>query len=150
LSNGAVTIQNRHLSIVKGDGRTDWERDLEAPNVLMSSPMLRYQNKDEVLAKSAFNDNRHPRSCLCLTNDQRLLLVVVDGRSSSAFGMSLAELNFLTKQLNCHTTLNLDGGGSTTLYVRGQPFNGVVNCPTDNKIFDHEGERLVSNIFYVK
>ncbi|MBK6976398.1 MAG: phosphodiester glycosidase family protein [Cytophagaceae bacterium] len=29
--------------------------------------------------------------------------------------------------------MNFDGGGSTTMYIKGQPENGVVNYPSDNK-----------------
>jgi hypothetical protein len=36
------------------------------------------------------------------------------------------------------------------MWVSGKPFNGVVNMPCDNKKFDHEGERKVSDIFIIK
>nr|MCU0326223.1 phosphodiester glycosidase family protein [Spirosomataceae bacterium] len=89
-------------------------------------------------------------TCLCITNDSKLLLITVDGRSNQAYGMNLHELTFLTQKLNCKNAINLDGGGSTTMYIAEQPFNGVVNYPSDNKLFDHEGERSVSNIIYIK
>ena len=41
--------------------------------------------------------------------------------------------------------LNLDGGGSSTLWVRGESAGGFVSCPCDNKTFDHQGERAVAN-----
>lgn len=44
---------------------------------------------------------------------------------------------------------SLDGGGSATLWVRGQPDRGVVNYPSDNKAYDHKGERPVSNAIAV-
>ena len=47
----------------------------------------------------------------------------------------------LAKALNCKDAINFDGGGSTTMYIQNQPENGVVNYPSDNKIFDHAGER---------
>jgi exopolysaccharide biosynthesis protein len=46
--------------------------------------------------------------------------------------------------------MNLDGGGSTTMYIKKQSDNGVVNYPSDNKQFDHYGERKVANIIYIK
>jgi exopolysaccharide biosynthesis protein len=46
--------------------------------------------------------------------------------------------------------MNLDGGGSSTLYIRNATDNGVVNYPSDNKKFDHEGQRSVANIIYLK
>jgi len=45
--------------------------------------------------------------------------------------------------------MNLDGGGSSTLYVNGATETGVVNHPSDNKKFDHLGQRPVANIIYV-
>ena len=45
--------------------------------------------------------------------------------------------------------LNLDGGGSTTLWLSGASDNGVVNYPCDNGRFDHAGERKVPNILYI-
>jgi exopolysaccharide biosynthesis protein len=61
--------------------------------------------------------------------------------------MNLHELTFLTRQFGCTSALNLDGGGSTTLWIKGK---GVVNYPCDNKKFDHEGERSVSNALILK
>lgn len=149
-SQSAITIQNNKIEIIEGNGITGWETKLSADNVLLSGPLLLKNNQKITLPKNAFNDNRHPRTCLCVTNDSKLLLITVDGRSNQAYGMNLHELTFLTKQLNCRDAINLDGGGSTTMYIAGQPFNGVVNYPSDNKLFDHEGERSVSNIFYIK
>jgi exopolysaccharide biosynthesis protein len=146
----AVTIHKNKLKIIKGKSEIGWERGLKEANVLLTGPLLRLNNVSEILPKTPFNDNRHPRTCACVTNDKKLLLITVDGRSSEAFGMTLAELAYLTKILNCKDAINFDGGGSTTLYIKGQPENGVVNYPSDNKLFDHAGERSVSNIFYLK
>lgn len=146
----AITIDHNKVKIIKGQDKSGWEKLLKAENVLLTGPLLRYNNNTEILAKNAFNDNRHPRTCACITNDKKLLLITVDGRSKESYGMSLTELSYLTKILNCKDAINLDGGGSTTMYIKGQHENGVVNYPTDNKLFDHAGERSVSNIFYVK
>lgn len=149
-SQAAVTIHQNQINIVKGNGSANWELALSADNVLLSGPLLILDNQNLHLPKNAFNDNRHPRTCICITNDSKLLLITVDGRSNQAYGMNLNELTFLARQLNCRNAINLDGGGSTTMYVAGQSFDGVVNYPSDNKVFDHEGERSVSNIFYIK
>ena len=146
----AITIHHNKVKIIKGQEKTGWEKQINAENVLLTGPLLRFNNSTEILPKNPFNDNRHPRTCACVTNDKKLLLITVDGRSSESFGMTLAELGYLSKILNCKDAINLDGGGSTTMYIKGQPENGVVNYPSDNKLFDHAGERSVSNIFYVK
>ena len=64
--------------------------------------------------------------------------------------MSMAELAKLARWLKAKDAINLDGGGSTTLWLSGQPGNGVVNYPSDNKQWDHAGERKVANVLLVK
>ncbi|MDZ7936442.1 MAG: phosphodiester glycosidase family protein [Emticicia sp.] len=145
-----VIIGKNMVNIIKGEQKAGWEKNLTEENVLLTGPLLMYNGVMEELAKTPFNDNRHPRTCACVTNDKKLLLITVDGRSAESFGMTLAELSTLAKALNCKDAINFDGGGSTTMYIKGQPESGVVNYPSDNKLFDHAGERPVSNIFYVK
>lgn len=143
----AVTIHKNKVKIIKGDPQTGWEKKLKEKNVLLTGPLLLLDGIKQPLEKTAFNDNRHPRTCACITNDKKLLLITVDGRSSQSYGMTLHELTNLAKALNCKDAINFDGGGSTTMYINHQPDNGVVNYPSDNKLFDHAGERAVSNIF---
>jgi len=64
--------------------------------------------------------------------------------------MTLSELSELMLLLRCRDAVNLDGGGSTTMWINGKPFNGIVNMPCDNKKFDHEGERAVSDILVIR
>jgi hypothetical protein len=72
---------------------------------------------------------RHPRTAVGLSADRHTLyLLVVDGRSSSSIGMTCAEEAALLRELGAHHALNLDGGGSSTLWIRSM---GVVNRPSD-------------------
>lgn len=145
----AVTIDDNDLKIIKGAMKLYWEKSLPQANVLVTGPLLIYNNEDQELRNNPFNNNRHPRTCACVTNDDDLLLITVDGRNAVAQGMTLHELTYLSKMLGCKDAVNLDGGGSTTMYIKGQPFDGVVNFPSDNKQFDHFGERAVSNILMI-
>lgn len=77
-----------------------------------------------------FSDSRHPRTAVGVTADGRLLLVTVDGRQPMSAGMTLLELARLMIQLGATDAINLDGGGSTTLAVRG---GLVVNSPSEGK-----------------
>lgn len=96
---------------------------------------------------SDFIATKHPRSAIVVTKDRRVLLVTVDGRSpGNAIGMSIPELAHLVKVLGGRTALNLDGGGSTTLYLDGH----VLNHPCDNRRFDHEGERRIPNMIFFR
>ena len=68
---------------------------------------------------------RNPRSAIGYTSDNNLVLVAVDGREGSSVGMTLFELANFMKSIGCVNAINLDGGGSTVMYIKGQ----VVNNP---------------------
>ena len=146
--NGAVYLMGRKVCIL------DWTRDIERNykgskgTVLAAGPiMLEDGHKaDWSECDDGFIETKHPRSAIYTTRDGKVVLLTVDGRSSgNAAGMSIPELMHLIRVLGGYDALNLDGGGSTTLWIEGA---GVVNYPCDNKKFDHEGERRVSNCIY--
>jgi hypothetical protein len=73
--------------------------------------------------------DRHPRTAAGLSEDEAtLFLAVIDGRSTLSAGATLNELAALLHELGAYRALNLDGGGSTTLFVEGE--GGVVNAPS--------------------
>jgi len=112
-------------------------------DIMVSGPMLIKDGKLVEPDSVAFNTTKHPRSAVGITPDYQLLLVTADGRhKDKAIGLSMKELGILMKALNCKNAMNLDGGGSTTLWLQDE---GVVNYPSDNKLFDHEGARTVAN-----
>lgn len=85
---------------------------------------------------SRFCSQRHPRSAVGFSEDGRtLILATVDGRSSRSVGATCAELAELMAELGAWQALNLDGGGSTGLYVGGR----IVTSPSDG------AERPVAN-----
>jgi hypothetical protein len=91
----------------------------------------------EFPASSSFCQTRHPRTLVGLTEDKKTFIAaVVDGRSTKSVGMTCTELGKLMKDLGAHDAMNLDGGGSTAMYVQGA---GVVNVPSDGT------ERIVAN-----
>ncbi len=91
-------------------------------------------------------DKRHPRTAVGLTSKRAVVLVTVDGRNERAAGMTLLELATTMRALGCQTAMNLDGGGSTTMWLRGR---GIVNYPCDNQRFDHGGARAVADVLCV-
>lgn len=68
---------------------------------------------------------RNPRSAIGYTRDNNLILVAVDGREGSSVGLTLSELAHFMQSLGCVNAINLDGGGSTVMYVNG----AIVNSP---------------------
>jgi exopolysaccharide biosynthesis protein len=149
-SDGALTIDGNKVKIIAADSAdANWADNLKAPNVMVSGPVLLTDGKPAKLSNASFNTLSHPRSAIGITSDNKLLLVAVDGRSESGSGMSLFSLTTLMQTLGARDAMNLDGGGSTALYVEDQTENGVVNHPSDNKKFDHNGERKVANAILV-
>jgi hypothetical protein len=71
---------------------------------------------------------RAPRTGVGITRTGDVLLVTVDGRRPKySVGMRLKRFARLFRSLGATWALNLDGGGSTTMAVRGR----VVNRPSD-------------------
>ena len=84
-----------------------------------------------------FVAGRNPRTLAGVTATGGLLLVTVDGRRPGySVGMGLPEAARLMRSLGARDALNLDGGGSTTMVIRGR----VVNRPSDRA-----GERAVGD-----
>jgi hypothetical protein len=89
-----------------------------------------------------FAEGRHPRTMIGTAADGTIWLVTVDGRQPQlSVGMSLVELRALAHRLGLVNALNLDGGGSTTMWVQGQ----VLNSPSDAT-----GPRKVSDALIVR
>ncbi len=70
-------------------------------------------------------DGRNPRTAIGYTKDNHLIMLTADGREGASIGLTLMELASLMKELGCVNAMNLDGGGSTVMYIKGQ----VVNKP---------------------
>lgn len=109
--------------------------------------------------------NTNPRTAMAKTEDNHILFIVVDGRRDGiSKGISAADLTtFLVNNFNPQYAINLDGGGSSTMCVKGQGDENthVVNYPCDNRTEakngapketngpDHAGERPRDTFFYV-
>jgi hypothetical protein len=89
-----------------------------------------------------FAEGRHPRTMIGNEPDGTIWLVIVDGRQPQlSVGMTLVELRALARRLGLVNALNLDGGGSSTMWVEGH----VVNSPSDAA-----GPRKVSDALLVR
>lgn len=142
---GAILFNNYKLSIVQWDGTDNWEQKFNATDVMVSGPVLIINNKDVALKEDAFNLARAPRSAIGIKADGTVIMLAVDGRMIEAEGVTIKELQQIMKWLGCANAVNLDGGGSTTLYQMNKQDGQIINHPSDNKIFDHAGQRKVAN-----
>jgi hypothetical protein len=105
--------------------RTACTLDLAGVRTAISGdPMMLAGGK---LLTNPADSNRAPRTAVGLAGS-RVWFVVVDGRRpENAVGMSHHELAEFMRRLGCTDALNLDGGGSSTLWYEGR----VMNQPSD-------------------
>ena len=98
-------------------------------------------------SSAQFYDKRHPRTAFGTDDQGNAYLVVIDGRfKGQADGATIYETAYICHMLGMTDAINLDGGGSTTLWTEK---TGVINHPYDNRKFDHDGERSVPNLIVV-
>lgn len=144
----AIVINDKgKLALKKWDNTPNWENNLPEKDVMLSGPLLLFNNIVEELDTTSFTKARHPRSAIGVKADGKIILLTVDGRQDNSAGLSLHELTKVMRWLGCVSAINLDGGGSTTLWTEKM---GVINYPSDNKKWDHEGERKVANVVILK
>lgn len=130
-----------HSDLVVG-WRVSASRAHEATEALGGFPLLLRGGSRvgdlEVTERPAFAAARHPRTALGYDAHQNLLwVVVVDGRQPGySEGMTLPEIAGLMEALGVKEALNLDGGGSSVMVLRGV----AVSRPSDPT-----GERPVVN-----
>ena len=80
---------------------------------------------------------RHPRTVLGFNAARdKLFLAVIDGRATNRIGMTCDEMATLMTSLGAHDVVNLDGGGSSTMWMQGA---GAINYPSDGT------QRVVAN-----
>ncbi|MDQ3754821.1 MAG: phosphodiester glycosidase family protein [Acidobacteriota bacterium] len=118
----------------------------QATQVVGGGPQLVKDGRVAITAElenvgAAFVQDRHPRTAIAQLGDGRILLVTVDGRQPGvSLGLSLPALAELLIRQGAREAINLDGGGSTTMFVKGQ----LVNQPSDQS-----GERPVSDAILI-
>lgn len=93
-------------------------------------------------------DGSAPRTAMGETADGELVLITVDGRTHLGDGLTLPETAELLESFGVVRGLNLDGGGSTTMWINNTTLSGIVNYPSDGWTGDghvtHDRPRLVS------
>jgi len=78
---------------------------------------------------ASFTLATHPRTAVGLSKDRKTLyLVVADGRRTGIPGFTLPQLaTFIAEKLHACSAINLDGGGSSAMWVSDR----IVNRPAD-------------------
>lgn len=82
---------------------------------------------------------RNPRTAIGW-NDHDFFMVVVDGRQKQlSVGMTFAELGQLMINLGCKEAINLDGGGSSTMWLDGK----IANSPSEKGVLRRVANTLI-------
>lgn len=114
-------------------GGTITDREaLEALGVMQGAsflPTLIKDAKKQPIPK-AWANKKEPRTLIGHFTNGDVLMIVIDGRQKGySEGVTLEDAQDKLIQLNIRDAYNLDGGGSSTFYYKGQ----VLNRPSDGK-----------------
>ena len=115
------------------------EQVLSFGPALIENGSVAVTSEDEVGKAMASN----PRTAIGVIDECHYVFVVSDGRTDTSAGLSLLQLAEFMDTLGVETAYNLDGGGSSTMYFKGN----VVNNPTTGG--SRTKERSVSDIVYI-
>ena len=119
---------------------------LKAEDIIAGVPQLIKDGKIDIpwekeKTSKSFVETKHPRTAVAKLKDGKFLMITVDGRQPNhSVGVGLQELAEMLLDLGAMDAMNLDGGGSTTMFLNGE---------TKNKPSDKEGERKVSDVILV-
>lgn len=144
-SNGAIAFGRKDIRIYVCDTVAGYSHiPSRYRDVLAAGPVLVEDGRIVCYPdKNGFYASRHPRSLIGYTEDGMVYMVVIDGRfKGMADGTTIWETAFIAKMFGLEDALNLDGGGSSSLWTAE---SGVLNHPADNGKFDNDGEREVPN-----
>ncbi|MNL31937.1 hypothetical protein D3C87_1537560 [compost metagenome] len=118
----------------------------EAQNIIVCGPMLISSGVIEALDMSTgHNYSETGRTGLGVTTDGKRLFMVVVDYGGGVTGVTTLQLAKILQALGAVNAMNLDGGGSSTMFVSNQGANGRVNFPTGGTYM-----RPVRSVIYVK
>jgi exopolysaccharide biosynthesis protein len=143
---GDTIRKGTRLFPVKLDGESEYAKMFpNTEDIIGGVPQLIKNGKIEITweqekSSKSFVETKHPRTAVAKLKDGKFLMVTVDGRSEESGGIGLQNLAEILLELGAIDAMNLDGGGSTTMFLNGK----VVNHPSDK-----EGERKVGDAILV-
>jgi exopolysaccharide biosynthesis protein len=118
----------------------------QAQNIIVCGPMLITSGVIETLdMNTGHNSSQTGRTGLGVTADGKRVFMVVVDTGGGVTGVSTLQLAKILQALGAVNAMNLDGGGSSTMFVKNQGDNGRVNFPTGGT-----WQRPVRSVIYVK
>ena len=111
---------------------------LHAGPVLIDNKKIKVTVEEEVFFNTPVAGVQ-PRSDIGYTDDNKIIMMVVDGRQQISRGVYLEELAILMDQFNCIEALNLDGGGSSAIVADDRLINRPVGRSSQREIMSAIG-----------
>lgn len=110
--------------------------------VLLQNGKIKITNEEEMMFRGKAINDKHPRTAMGYTKDNKLIILVVQGRFPGiAEGATLTQEAKMLQELGCWEALNLDGGGSSCMLVNGKE---------TIKPSDATGQRAVPAVFVIR
>jgi len=108
--------------------------------VLVQQGNIAITNNEEIKFGGRAINDKHPRTAIGYTKDNKLIILAIEGRSKESGGATLTQTAQILKDLGCVEALNLDGGGSSCLLINGKE---------TIKPSDATGQRPVPSVFMI-
>ncbi len=117
-------LEPRKITLeIKNDNK--WEN---VNHIVSGGPYLIKNNEiyiDTKEEKLLAITGRNPRTAVGFTANNEFIMMTIDGREKDSVGMTLYETATLMKDFGCIWAMNLDGGGSSVMLVKGE----IANSP---------------------
>jgi len=139
----AVVVEDKNVSIVSC--KTQDELIDNYKNVMTNAPLL-VSNGEQLLQNDVLPYARTLVATRLTDKGNQVLFIVVEGFSKKR-GMTFDQCGKLALLLGCNNCLNLDGGGSSAMWVKNK---GVINKPSDRWALMFSWLRKVANCIIIK
>ncbi|HVG42306.1 MAG TPA: phosphodiester glycosidase family protein [Chitinophagaceae bacterium] len=144
ISKFSFVPQFHHFPSLEKRRRTQtkkWQTAVGGGPVLVQNGEIRITNNEEMKFSGKAILDKHPRTAMGYTAENKLIILVIEGRNPKASGADLIQEAQILKDLGCVEALNLDGGGSSCLLINGKE----TIYPSDKGI-----QRPVPAVFIIK
>lgn len=112
-----------HVKQYKGYDIKKWKMKTAVAGgpVLLQNGQILISNDEELKFSGKAKYDFHPRTIIGYTYDHKIIVLLVEGRHKGiADGASLIQCAQIMKDLGCAEALNLDGGGSSCMLIKGK------------------------------
>ena len=143
VNKNTTTYPVPHKTSIKFSSFNEWKMQTGVGGgpMLLQFGQINITNNQELKFAGRAIDDKHPRTAMGYTKDNKLIILVVQGRfPGTAEGATLTQEAKILQGLGCWEALNLDGGGSSCMLVNGKE---------TIKPSDATGQRPVPAVFII-